>query len=165
MIETERLILHPLNPNQLKLWLNDIQSLERELNIKYDAEPLEGIFLEIVNGQLEVVLKNDNDYLYHSFWLLIKKENRLVVGSCDFKNIPNENGEVEIGYGLGEAHEHNGYMTEAIKAFCEWGLKQNGIKTIIAETDSDNIPSQNVLVRNGFEKYNETSSSIWWRIK
>ena len=69
------------------------------------------------------------------------------------KNIPNENREVEIGYGLGKKHEHFGYMTEAVEAFCTWGKKQASVKHIIAETEIDNFSSQRVLQRNGFIEY------------
>jgi hypothetical protein len=38
-------------------------------------------------------------YQYHSFFFLIRKADRVVVGSADFKDAPDENGEVEIVYG------------------------------------------------------------------
>jgi len=49
----------------------------------------------------------------------IRKEDKRVVGSIDYKNIPNEIKEVEIGYGLEKQFEHNGYMTEAVSTFCK----------------------------------------------
>lgn len=42
-IKTERLELLPLTPNQLKLWIENISELERELDCTYKAEPMEGI--------------------------------------------------------------------------------------------------------------------------
>lgn len=77
---------------------------------------MEGFFLEIVKGQLISTESDEENYLYHSFWLLIRKSDRIAVGSADFKDVPNKDGEVEIGYGLGKQFEHNGYMTEAIQA-------------------------------------------------
>ena len=50
----------------------------------------------------------------------IRKSDNVVVGSADFKNVPDEKGQVEIGYGLGKAFEHEGYMTEAVRAMCSW---------------------------------------------
>ena len=54
--------------------------------------------------------ENRSSYLWLTFWLIIRKEDNVVVGMIDFKNIPNTKGEVEIGYGLGKKHEHFGYM-------------------------------------------------------
>lgn len=53
IIETERLELILLTANQLKLWIEDIHSLERELNCSYRAELMEGFFLEIVKNPRE----------------------------------------------------------------------------------------------------------------
>ncbi len=162
-IQTERLELIPLTPHQLKLWIEDVSALEKELNCSYKAEPMEGFFLDIVKGQLEVTEKDRGNYLWHSFWFLIRKSDRVVVGSSDFKDAPNKNNEVEIGYGLGKEFEHNGYMTEAVKAMCDWALKQSTVSSIIAETDLDGFASQKVLKRCGFKKCKK-EKTLWWRL-
>jgi len=66
ILETERLELVPLNPYQLKLWVEDIHKLERELNCVYQAEPMNGVFFEIVQGQLEITQKDPENFLWHS---------------------------------------------------------------------------------------------------
>ncbi|AUM94702.1 TPA: GNAT family N-acetyltransferase [Clostridium botulinum] len=163
LIQTERLELIPLTLNQLKLWIEDISQLEKELDCSYKAESMEGFFLEVVKGQYEITQKDPNNYLWHSFFFLVRKDDRVVVGSADFKDIPNENGEVEIGYGLGKEFEHNGYMTEAVKAMCGWALKQNGVTSVIAETDLEGLASQKILKRCGFKKDKE-EETLWWRL-
>lgn len=164
IIQTERLELIPLNPHHLKLWIEDVAALEKELNCTYKAEPMVGFFLEIVKSQYEITLKDRDNYLWHSFFFLVRKKDRIVVGSADFKDIANANGEVEIGYGLGKEFEHNGYMTEATKAMCEWALKQNDVSSVIAETDLDGIASHKILERCGFKKDKE-GETLWWRLK
>lgn len=162
LIETERLELLPLDARLLRLWVEDLPALEKELSCSYQAEPMEGGFLEIVKGQLAATERDEENYAWHSFWLLLRKRDRVVVGSADFKNVPDENGEVEIGYGLGRPFVHNGYMTEAVGTMCAWAEKQKGVQHVIAETERDNLPSQCVLERCGFRKYNE-ACTIWWR--
>lgn len=44
IIQTERLELIPLTINQLKLWIEDIPALEKELDCSYKAESMEGFF-------------------------------------------------------------------------------------------------------------------------
>lgn len=162
-IETKRLELIPLTPDQLKLWCYDIKSLEKELNCIYKAEPMEGIFFEIVKGQYEITKNDPQNYLYHTFFFIVRKEDRVVVGSADFKDVPNDKGEIEIGYGLGKEFEHNGYMTEAAEALCKWGLKQDKVTKIIAETEVYNIKSHKVLERLGFKKY-KSDETLWWEL-
>ena len=163
LINTERLELIPLDARQMWLWLNDLPKLEKELNCSYKGEELEGFFLKIVDGQAILTEKNASEYYWHSFWFLVRKSDRTVVGSADFKAGPNEKGEVEIGYGLSKEFEHNGYMTEAVRAMCLWAKAQNGVSHVIAETYLDNMPSQNILKRCGFEE-TMRGESVWWRL-
>lgn len=162
-LKTERLHLIALTPKQLELWLDDIPQLEKELNCSYRAEPMTGIFREIAAGQLKAAQNDSNHYVWHSFWFIIREDDRTAVGSADFKGVPDDNGEVEIGYGLGKAFEHNGYMTEAVQAMCDWAAGQDGVKHIIAETDLDCLASQRILQRCGFTEY-ARESSVWWRL-
>lgn len=54
-------------------------------------------------------------------------------------------------------------MTEAVQAMCEFALKQNGVRNIIAETDLDGFASQRILERCGFKKYKQ-EETIWWML-
>ena len=69
----------------------------------------------------------------------------------------------EVGYGLNPAYEGNGYMTEALTSFLQFG-KDNGIKAVRADTLKDNVRSQNVLKRCGFEFLYE-DKNLWWEKK
>lgn len=160
-IKTERLILHLLNPEELILLIEDINILEEKINIKYKGEPVKGIFKEIMSKQLQRCYKDKEAYLWNSFWLIIRKSDRVVVGSIGFKGKPNNEGEVEIGYGLSKEFEKNGYMTEVVKEICKWALEQDNVSSITAETDFDNFPSQKILIRCGFEKIEEKDIIIW----
>lgn len=126
------------------------------------AEPMEGFFLDIVREQLKITESDPDHYLWHSFWLLIRKKDRIIVGSADRKTSQTIM-EVEIGYGLGKSFEHKGYMTEAVQSMCDWALSQPGVTTVIAETDIDVSASQRILEHSGFKKYKQ-EESIWWRL-
>ncbi|MPN27820.1 hypothetical protein SDC9_175254 [bioreactor metagenome] len=163
MIQTERLELIPMTARQLKLLVEDLPALEQELNCHYQAEPMEGFFLDIVKGQLAITEQDPENYLWHSFWLILRRSDRIVVGSADFKDVPNEAGEVEIGYGLGKPFEHSGYMTETVNAMCTWAMQQSGVSHVIAETDLDGLASQRVLQRCGFHEYLR-GDTVWWQL-
>jgi RimJ/RimL family protein N-acetyltransferase len=162
-IETERLVLKLLTLSQLKLWTKNIPMLEKELNCKCDGGPIEGWFLNIVNNQIKIIENDPENYIFHSFWFIIRKEDNMMIGSIDFKNKPNELKEVEIGYGLDKKYEHNGYMTEAVKAFCKMAFRDVNIEAIIAETEIENTASYKVLERCGFKKYKE-NNTLWWKL-
>lgn len=105
--------------------------------------------------------KNPDDYLWYTFWFLIRKTDRIVVGSVVFKDVSGTKQEVEIGYGLGKEFEHNGYMTEAVQVLCEWAMEQKSVTHIIAETDLDGFASQCILQRCDFAEY-KREKTIWW---
>lgn len=160
-IETPRLEIRLLTPEHLGWWLGDMPRLEETMNCTYRAEPLAGIFREIVAGQLAAAADDPANVQWHSFWLLIRKTDRSVVGSAVFKGPPDPSGNVEIGYGLGRAFEHNGYMTEAVEALSAWAMRQNGVRHITAETDASGFASQRLLMKCGFREWRR-SETIWW---
>lgn len=160
-METTRLKIIALTPDQLETLSTKVSALEKEFNCSYEGEAIEGSFQKILYEQSLKAKANRPFYLWLTFWLIIKKEENKIIGTIDFKNIPNAQGEVEIGYGLGKSHEHFGYMTEAVGAFCAWTKKQKNVQYIIAETEGDNIPSQRVLQRCGFTQQCNNKTILW----
>ena len=161
--ETERLLLLPLTAEQLTLWVDDLPALERELAVTYQAQPMADWFSAIVRTQQKITADDAANRLFHTFWFLLRKTDRIAVGAADFKGPPNEAGEVEIGYGLGADFEHEGYMTEAVQAMCRWAFAQCGVLCVTAETEPDHSASQNVLRRCGFSA-DERKGGCWWRL-
>ena len=152
-LQTKQLELVPLTGLQLQKWLEHPEELERQLMCTYRAEPLTGMFRSIVESQLPATKADlDRNYMWHSFWFLIRRYDRVVVGLADFKDLPDENGETEIGYGLGSDFVGCGYMTEAVQAMCNWALSQPGVQHITAETEIENTASQQVLTCCGFRE-------------
>ncbi|MCK9303128.1 MAG: GNAT family N-acetyltransferase [Bacteroidales bacterium] len=162
-LTTVRLEIISLTPELLRCWVEDMEALETQLNCQYKADPMQGFFREIVKGQLAITEKDPDNYLWHTFRLIIRKSDRAVIGSADFKDVPNINGEVEIGYGIGKEFEHQGYMTEAAEAMCRWALSQPDVKSVIAETYLDGYASQRILQRLGFVEYSR-DETVWWRL-
>ena len=163
-IETPRLCLQLLSPAQLTAWLEDLPALEQALGCRYLAEPMEGVFREIVAAQCRIAAADPARLCWHSFFWLIRRSDRTVVGAADFKAPPSPAGEVELGYGLGEGFRHMGYMTEAARALCGWAFTQPGVKAVTAETEAAGLASQRVLARCGFRLVS-AGESYWWRLE
>lgn len=164
-LEIERLLLLPLRAEQLRPWAEDDPALERALGCAYEGEPMtEEPLRGIVRGQLEIVRGDGGNWLRQTFWLLVRRTDRVALGAADFKAPPDENGTVELGYGLGERHRGSGYMTEAEGALCGWVLSRSGVRRVIAETEPDNASSRCVLERCGFVLFRETRKSPWWEL-
>jgi RimJ/RimL family protein N-acetyltransferase len=76
---------------------------------------------------------------------------------------PNEQGEIEIGYGTYEQNQGKGYMTEAVKGMINWAAKQKKVKAVMASTDKTNVTSYTILEKNAFKKVSESENQFNWR--
>ena len=74
-----------------------------------------------------------------------------MVGSACFKGSPC-NGEVEIGYGVADACTGRGFATAGVALMLEEAFCTGQIVAVTAETSADNIASERVLEKNGFEQ-------------
>lgn len=102
-----------------------------------------------------------SDSMPWGLYVIVKNANGLSVGGVGFKTSPNELGEVEIGYGVCHSFEGRGMATEAVLAMCE--IARSDASAILAETDSDNVASQRVLEKCGFQIVGENDDLIHWR--
>ena len=165
MIETERLILHPLTHNQLLKYIANDNSLEQELQLL----PSEKKISTELKGALEqTILPNvhnkDKNYLYNTLWALISKADRKLIGDLCFVGEPDANGEIEIGYGTYEAFRGKGFMTEAVARIIEWAKQQEGVKIITASSAVDNVASYAILEKNNFVKIAEGEGMFTWKL-
>ena len=67
-----------------------------------------------------------------------------------------------IGYGMVGAERGQGYGTQAVAGLVEICRHHGGVTAIDAETDLDNIGSQRVLEKNGFERLRATEESCFY---
>jgi len=98
-------------------------------------------------------------------WLIVEAD--MVVGLCSITRRP-QNGSVDIGYGIAPGHQCRGAATRAIGAVVAWARTAPHVTAITAETAIDNIASQRVLERNGFEPVGKRTDAedgplICWR--
>jgi RimJ/RimL family protein N-acetyltransferase len=73
----------------------------------------------------------------------------VVVGDCGWFGPPDEDGEVEIGYGLARSVRGRGLGTEAVALLLDW-LATKGAKRVRAEVRPGNAASFALLARLGF---------------
>lgn len=87
-----------------------------------------------------------------------------MVGDICIVGEPNENGEIEIGYGTYEEFRKKGFMTEAVGGIIAWARTQSNVMAIIASTEKENIASFTVLLKNNFIKIGEIATLFNWKL-
>ncbi len=164
-IQTQRLRIIPLTKEQLVNYSTPDYSLENSLNVNLIPRIVPEFLANVINNKILPSVSNPSkNYLYYTFWTIIAKQENIMVADCCFKGEPNENGEIEIGYGTYPAFEGKGFMTEAVGAMVRWAFEQPNVQAVIAQTDPSNIASQKILQKNNFVQYGQTTENILWRI-
>lgn len=162
MIETERLIIRPLNFEELKKLVAGPDELAASLGLLPSDSLTEDETLDaIINTFLPNLADPANDPLFWTMWIVIEKSSRAITGGICFHGEPDEQGEVEIGYGTDEKFRNQGIMTEAIAGIIGWLRGIEKIKSVKAETSFDNPSSVKVLEKNNFKESSRTESSVF----
>jgi RimJ/RimL family protein N-acetyltransferase len=103
---------------------------------------------------LELAINQLNQDPENFFWLSprLVVVDRLIVGMIGFKNLPDSNGLVEIGYGIIASQQRRGFATQAVNLLVKEGFSSSEIQMIVAYTIPSNSASWRVLEKNQFVK-------------
>src|SRR5439155_16197669 len=86
----------------------------------------------------------------HGF-AVVHRESGLVIGSAGFKGPPDEEGGVEIAYGIVPAFQGRGYATEAAQALVAYAFGSGRVRLVRAHTAPTANASTRVLTKCGFD--------------
>ena len=165
MIETEKFIIKPLTYYQLLKYLKCDNSLEEELNLNKNSRTIAPELVEAFESTiLPNVADTSKNYLFSTLWTGILKAENKMVGDICIVGEPNENGEIEIGYGTYDEYIGKGYMTEMVSGIILWAKSQANVQSIIASTNKDNVASFKVLEKNNFKTIGETEELLNWKL-
>ncbi len=133
MIETKRLRIYPATQAQME----SIIAAETDIVLKT-------AYTEMLDG----CLQHPDQWQWYAMWIIELRDGTRIGDLC-FKGL-DTNGVVEIGYGIQNDFQGQGYATEAANAAVAWGLQQPAVTRVEAETEPDNLASQRVLEKCGF---------------
>lgn len=134
-LKTKRLRIIPMSDEEME-----------QMIAETNDEELKQAYQKMLDG----CLKDAGNRLWYTAWKICLKENMQLVGTAGFKG-PAESYSVEIGYGITEEYEGNGYAVEAAKALIEWAFAQENVFFVEAETAPDNTASMKVLEKLSFK--------------
>lgn len=84
----------------------------------------------------------------------------IVIGDCGTHGPADNEGAIEIGYGLAARYRGQGFGTELVAALTRWLLAQPGIRRVRARTHVGNLASRRVLEKAGFRQVSLTGAEI-----
>ena len=159
-MQSDRILLIPIDIDIIDSLLESDDAFKRKYGYINDGGEYLNPSPEYLHKVRDEIINHPEVYPLAVDYLIIVKDIKTVIGSIDFKYLPVD-GVSEIGYGMTPTYEGHGYMSEAVVIMLEYG-KQNGIKTVVADTLLDNIKSQNVLKRAGFKIDKIDQNKLWF---
>ena len=107
-------------------------------------------------------LRDDPDMIGWGLWLIMHNSDRVVFGSAGFKGKPDEDGMIEIGYGIAPRYRRQGYTFEAAQGLVNWGFEHPEVKRITAECLPENAGSARILEKLGMTKTGFQGGYLKW---
>jgi ribosomal-protein-alanine N-acetyltransferase len=165
-IRTERLQLMALTLSQLGLYVAAPGQLEQELGLSVSRAIVTDRLRRAIDIKLsKMELVEEREHPWYTYWLIVIADAPYGAGLAGFKGSPNDQGEVEIGYGIDPAYRNRGYMTEAVHGLIDWAFRDPRCMSITApNTERSNIASNRVLEKVGMRVSGETDEALDWRL-
>ena len=116
--------------------------------------------------RVRVNLEEENWWQY----LVVHREENLLIGAGGFKGAPNRFGVVEIGYEIMAEYRNQGYATEFAQGLIQYAFSQEAVKIVKAHTLAEANASTHVLKKCGMnfidELFDTDEGTIWqWRME
>jgi len=114
------------------------------------------------NVSEEVVLLWANHYEDPHFyqWMIVPDETGEIIGSISVVHEEESTKSLEIGYCIGKAYWHKGYMSEALRAVIAFLFDEVGALRLIARHDPENPRSGRVMKACGMQYEGTLRKSI-----
>ena len=155
-IDTARLQLLPNSPEHLLALLEGTQQFEERSGLRAADGLRDFLVSDEVSpaflAQLRAALVADP--WVHGF-AVVHRESGEVIGSAGFKGPPDEDGMVEIAYGIVPSHQEQGYATEAAMALVAFAFGSGRVRLVRAHTLVESNASTRILTKCGFESVGE----------
>lgn len=86
-----------------------------------------------------------------SFWFVLQREPRVLVGTFGFKGPPLD-GCVDLGYAIVDSYQRRGYATEVTRAMIGVAFSHEAVRRIVGETFEELTASIRVMEKCGFSR-------------
>jgi len=158
-LESKRMEIIPLTLHEMRIFIKSRSDYEKHAKLTVTGVEVPEFYREeikeMIQQEPESWTSKNKEYLFHTFWLMIIKETKTIVGQFVFNGRPNEIGEVEIFFMVEEPHRRNGFSTEAMLEILRWGCKTKLFKKVYIEADYNNKAAMASLHKLGFRKQPE----------
>ncbi|HXQ10316.1 MAG TPA: GNAT family N-acetyltransferase [Caulobacteraceae bacterium] len=147
ILNTERLLLRPLNPGDARAV--HLMMSDAEVMAYWDVGKVEdpAVTGDIIRRQLADMADDRAAY-----WAMERLEDHLFLGVCDLSEIDWRHARSEVGFMVGRAFWGEGYTFEAMHAVIAHAAQALRLRRLEARTHIGNVRSIRLLERLGFKR-------------
>lgn len=144
MLETERLILRPMNETDI----DDVFAMRRDDEImRFIREPV--VSRKEAEDWINMISSRwTKDKI--GFCSIIEKTSGKFTGWCGLWQLK-ENNEIEVGYAIAKDFWTKGFASEAADAVLNYAFNELGLETIVAVARPENTASRRVMEKIGMK--------------
>ena len=155
-LQTTHLSLAPWAPEHLLAMIDGAEQFEAKVGMPL-ADGLREFFVsgEVSPAWIERLRSSTNADPWTLGFAVVHRDDERIVGSAGFKGPPDDDGVVEIAYGIAPGYQGRGLATEAAGALVSFALERVDVTAIRAHTLPENNASGRVLAKNGFQQLGE----------
>lgn len=84
------------------------------------------------------------------YFAITRKDNNQLIGSIGFTSKNTQHNKIELSYDLAKEYWHQGIMTKAVNAICQYGFEEMKMNRVEAFMASQNFASRKLLEKCGF---------------
>ena len=149
--ETERLFGIPLN-------VENYASFERNEEPKWEG--ITNPYRHLIEGPSPLrhripKVKANPAFAEIGIILAVLKSTKEIIGSAGFHNFPDANGMIEIGFGIVDEKQNNGFGTEFLLGMWRMICKRPDVKILRYTVSPENTASMHIISKLRFEQTGE----------
>ena len=168
-LRSNRLRLIPLTIDQLQLLTRGRDQLEASLGLSVSDMDFDGghglmeEFRAVIPAcVIPAVAAHPDHVAWYTHWLVVHAALNLTIGGLGVRGLPDDQGQVMIGYFIDKKFENSGYATEAVGCLIDWMFRNPAVQSVAADTLVDGLASQGVLRKNGFLPAVPSEDGLRW---
>lgn len=151
LIQTGRLLLYTVLPKEYELLAKDLA--DPKLWIDRGFSDPDKYFLNNPNP-IQYRLPKVKEKPKHAKYLLrvaVLKESPIIIASAGFHDAPDNDGMIEIGFGVDRKYQGKGYGQEILHGMWSWVISDPKVNTLRYTTSPNNLISQHIIKKLGFQ--------------
>ncbi len=160
VLESTDVLVFPLVRQEVELLHDNSVAFSAYIKVWYDGVDYKSQpYQKLYNKQLKKLVDNDDEWLWHTFWVILSVKDRTIVGCLNFDKKPTST-TCQINFDINSKYADNDYAIKGLALLSRWAMQQ-GMTNVVVKTDKDDNSKAKVLLECGFSKSTTNTQDVY----